>query len=57
MVFMRAVFSQEANREASDLIWRKTNFFGGDGLLSRRVSDLSKECAMGWFELTKDGPK
>lgn len=56
MLYMRAVFSQEANAEADRLIWAKTNMLNAEGQISRGLSKVGKECVMGLFELTKNGP-
>lgn len=54
MLYMRAVFSQEANAEAERLIWSKTNMLNATGNVSRGLSKIGKECVMGLYELTKE---
>lgn len=54
MLYMRAVFTQEANAEAERLIWNKTNMLRADGSLSRGLSNIGKECILGLYELTKE---
>lgn len=55
MLYMRGLFTQEANNEAEQLVWAKTNMLNAKGELSRGLSKISKECVMGLYELTKDG--
>lgn len=54
MLYMRAVFTQEANNEAEKLIWAKTNMLNADGSVSRGLSKIDKECVLGLYELTKE---
>ena len=54
MLYMRALFTQEANDEAERLIWAKTNMLNPDGSTSRGLSKIDKECTMGLYELTKE---
>jgi len=54
MVYMRAVFSKEANDEADRLIWAKSNYFTPKGELSRGVAKIGKDAILGLFELTKE---
>lgn len=51
---MRAIFSQEANNEVDKLVWSKTNMLGPTGKTTRALSEISKECVLGLYELTKD---
>ena len=53
MLYMRAVFTQEANVEAEKLIWAKTNMLNAKGEVSRGLAEIEKECVIGLFELTK----
>ena len=53
-VFLRGVFTEEANNEAEKLIWKKTNLFSANGNISRTISGLSKDVVLGLFELSKD---
>ena len=54
MLYLRAVFTKEANAEAERLIYSKTNIFGTDGKLTRNLKSISKDCIMGLYELTKE---
>ena len=54
MLYMRAVFTKEANDEAEKLIWAKTNVLNAQGQLSRGLSKIGKECVLGLYELTKE---
>lgn len=51
---MRALFTQEANQEAENLVWAKTNMLNAKGQLSRGLSNIGKECILGLYELTKE---
>ncbi len=55
MLYMKSLFSKEANEEAERLIYSKTNILKADGKVSRSLADIGKECVMGLYELTKDG--
>lgn len=46
MLYLRGLFTQEANHEAKELIWSKTNMFNAKGNVSRGISKISKECVM-----------
>ncbi len=52
-VFLRGVFTEEANTEAEKLIWNKTNFFNAQGKTTRSIGGIGKECILGLYELTK----
>ena len=54
MLYMRALFTQEANQEAEKLVWSKTNMLNAKGELSRGLSKIGKECVMGLFEISKE---
>lgn len=54
MLYMRALFSQEANAEAEKLVWAKTNMLNASGKVSRALSEIGKENVMGLYELTKE---
>ena len=54
MLYMRALFTQEANQEAEKLVWAKTNMLNAKGELSRGLSKIGKECILGLFELSKE---
>ena len=46
MLYMRAVFTQEANAEAEKLIWSKTNILNAAGGPARGLSKIGKDCVM-----------
>lgn len=54
MLYMKAVFSKEANDEAERIIFSKKNLFQANGELSRSISGIGKDCIMGLYELTKE---
>lgn len=54
MLYMRGVFTQEANAEAEKLIWAKTNMLNAKGEVARGLAKVGKEAVMGLYELTKD---
>ena len=54
MLYMKSVFSKEANEEADRLIKAKSNILTAAGKPSRGLGQISKECIMGLYELTKD---
>lgn len=54
MLYMKSVFTQEANEEAERLIWAKTNMLKADGSVARGLEKISKECIIGLYELTKE---
>lgn len=47
MLYMRAVFTQEANAEADKLIWSKTNMLNATGEVSRRIKQNWKRLCDG----------
>lgn len=55
MLYMRGVFTQEANIEADKLIYSKTNLLNASGGPSRAISKIGKEAAVAMYELTKEG--
>jgi len=55
MLYLKAVFSNEANKEAERLIFSKTNILGATGKPSRSLSGLGKEFPLGFYQLTKKG--
>jgi len=55
MLYMRGVFSKEANQEAKRLIFAKSNFLGASGEPTRGINAIGKEASMALFELTKEG--
>lgn len=54
MLYMKPIFTKEANAEADRLIFAKSNFLIADGKLSRTLQNTGKEYVMGLFELTKE---
>ena len=54
MLYMRGVFTQEANDEAEKLVWSKTNFLDAEGKPSRSLSGIGKELVIGLYEITKN---
>ena len=56
MLYMRGVFTKEAEEEAQKMIYSKTNFVSSTGRLTRNISDLKKEIAISAFEFTKEIP-
>ena len=54
MVYIKSVFSKEANAEAERLIWAKTNMLTAKGKVARSLGAIGKECVMGLYELTKE---
>jgi hypothetical protein len=55
MLYMRGLFTKEANKEAEEKIYSKTNILKIDGNSSRGISKLGKEAIMSLYELTKEG--
>jgi hypothetical protein len=55
MLYMKGVFSKEANREAAKLIKGKANFLGASGEPTRGIAAIGKEASVALFELTKEG--
>jgi DNA-directed RNA polymerase beta' subunit len=53
-VYMKAVFTKEANAEAEKLVWSKTNLLTASGAPARGLEKIGKECVMGLYELTKE---
>lgn len=56
MVYIKPVFTKEANAEAERLIWAKTNILKANGSLARSMKDIGKDAIMGLYEFTKDAP-
>ena len=53
-VFLRGLFSLEANEEAEQIITSKSNVIGPDGKITRSIASIGKDCTMSLYELTKD---
>ena len=54
MIFLRGLFSIQANDEAAKLIEAKSNLLNPDGSPSRRLSFIGKDAVVTLYELTKD---
>jgi len=54
MLYLKAVFTKEANQEASNLIYAKSNILNASGGPSRGIAKIGKEAVMGMYELTKE---
>lgn len=54
MLYLKPVFSQEANIEAEELIWAKSNMLNAKGDASRGLALIGKEAVVALYELTKD---
>jgi DNA-directed RNA polymerase beta' subunit len=54
MLYLKSLFSKEANEEADRLINSKTNFLGGSGQPMRSISGMSKEVVMALYRFTKE---
>lgn len=54
MLYMRGLFTKEANDEAKRLIKAKTNILGPDGFPSRGIAQIGKDAAITLYTLTKD---
>ena len=54
MLYLKSVFTQEANLEADRLIKAKTNLLNAQGELSRKLTGIGKNCILGLYELTKE---
>jgi len=55
MLYLKGVFTKEANAEAEKLIEAKTNILGADGKPTRGLSKIGKDAILSLYELTKDG--
>jgi hypothetical protein len=55
MLYMRGVFTKEANAEADKLIYSKSNMLTANGSSSRGLAKIGKDAVMAAYELTKDG--
>jgi DNA-directed RNA polymerase beta' subunit len=55
VLYMRGVYSKEANAEAEKLIFSKTNILSTNGMSSRGITKIGKEALVSFFELTKEG--
>ena len=56
MVYIKPVFTKEANAEAERLIFAKTNLLTADGGLARSLGNIGKEEVISLYELTKADP-
>jgi len=55
MVYMRGLFTKEANAEAEKIIKSKINFLDASGEPARGINAIGKEATIALFELTKEG--
>jgi hypothetical protein len=55
MMYMKSVFTKEANDEADRLAYAKTNVLGASGRYARGISLIGREATITLYELTKDG--
>jgi hypothetical protein len=55
MLYMRGVFTKEANAEADKLIYSKSNMLTANGSSSRGLVKIGKDAVMAAYELTKEG--
>jgi DNA-directed RNA polymerase beta' subunit len=55
MLYMRGLFTKEANAEAEKLIYAKSNILTANGSTSRGISKIGKDAIMALYELTKEG--
>jgi hypothetical protein len=55
MLYMRGLFTKEANDEAERLIYAKSNLLGADGSPIRGLTKIGKEAVVSLYELTKEG--
>ena len=55
MLYMRGVFTKEANAEAEKLIFAKSNILTANGSTSRGIAKIGKDAIMALYELTKEG--
>lgn len=54
MVFIRGLFSLQANEEAEKIIKAKSNILGASGAPIRSLADIGKDLTVSLYELTKD---
>ena len=54
MLYLKGVFSKEANAEADRLIYAKSNFLNVTGGPLRSISKVEKDATMALYEFTKD---
>ena len=55
MLYLKGLFTKEANLEAEKLIYSKSNILNASGGGSRGITKIGKEAIMTLFELTKEG--
>jgi len=53
-VFLRGLFSIQANAEAEKIIKAKSNILGPNGTAIRGLTQIGKDCVVSLYELTKD---
>ncbi len=54
VLFFRCLFTKEANAEAENMIWRKSNWFNAGGSLSRGLTKISLDATFALYQMTKD---
>jgi hypothetical protein len=54
VLYMRGVFTKEANAEADRLIYSKSNILTANGSSSRGISKIGRDAIIALYELTKD---
>lgn len=56
MLYLKPIFSKEANQEADKLIWAKSNFLSVTGKPTRSVAaSVKKDSLVSLYEFTKEG--
>lgn len=55
MLYMRGLFTKEANDEAARLVKAKSNLLNASGGPARGIKHIGKEAVMSFYEFTKDG--
>ncbi len=55
MLYLRGVFTKEANAEADKMIYSKSNMLTANGSTSRGLGKIGRDAVMAAYELTKDG--
>jgi hypothetical protein len=55
MLYLRGVFTKEANAEADKMIYSKSNILTANGSTSRGLGKIARDAAIAAYELTKDG--
>lgn len=53
-IFIRGLFSVQANEEAEKIIYAKSNILGANGTPIRGLSKVGKDCVVSLYEFTKE---